>query len=162
MRYHNITKDDMRNGNGLRVVLWVSGCLFHCPNCHNPVTWDENSGLKFDQDAFDEICEQLDKDYIDGITLSGGDPLHPANRDDITILVEKLKYLYPNKTIWMYTGNLYDDVKDLECMKYIDVLCDGRFVEALKDVKTHWVGSTNQRVIDIKKTRRENQIVLWG
>ena len=146
MRYHNILHDDMRNGDGLRVVLFVSGCNHHCPGCQNPVTWDPNDGLEFGIKEVAEICDQLSKDYISGITLSGGDPLHPDNRDDITRLCKFLKRGYPNKTIWCYTGYLFEQVKDIPAMEYIDVLVDGPFMEALADVQYHWAGSSNQRI----------------
>ena len=161
MNYHNITKDDMRNGDGLRVVLWVAGCEHHCKNCQNPVTWDPNDGLFFDTTAVLEVLSQLDKDYIEGITFSGGDPLHPANIGDVTIFSRSLKESYPGKTIWLYTGYLYEDISDLPVMKYIDVLVDGPFVEQLKDNNLKWRGSSNQRVIDIQKTRKTGNIVLW-
>ena len=103
MRYHNITKDDMLNGDGLRVVLWVAGCTHCCDGCQNPITWDPDGGLLFDEAAKAEIFEQLDKDYISGITFSGGDPLHPSNRLDVRSLMAEIKEKYPNKTIWLYT-----------------------------------------------------------
>ena len=99
MRYHNITKDDMLNGDGLRVVLWVAGCQHCCKECHNPITWDPDGGLPFDEAAKQEIFEQLEKSYISGITFSGGDPLHPANRADVRSRMEEIKAKYPNKTI---------------------------------------------------------------
>lgn len=152
MKYHNITKDDMLNGDGLRVVLWVSGCEHHCYNCQNPITWNPYDGLEFDEVALDEIKEQLEKDYIDGITFSGGDPLHPNNRTEIFMLAGYLKSKYPNKTIWLYTGYEWEDICDLSGLVNIDVLVDGKFVEESKDVNYHWAGSTNQRVIDVQKS----------
>ena len=146
MRYHNILHDDMRNGDGLRVVLFVSGCNHHCPGCQNPVTWDPYDGLEFGIKEVAEICEQMSKDYISGITISGGDPLHLDNRNDITRLCKFLKRGYPNKTIWCYTGYLFEQVKDIPAMEYIDVLVDGPFMEALADVQYHWAGSSNQRI----------------
>ena len=132
MRYHNITKDDMLNGDGLRVVLWTAGCPHKCPGCHNPVTWDENGGLEFDEKAKNEIFSILEKSYISGLTLSGGDPLLPANRKELTELVKEIKYKFPNKTIWLYTGYLWKEIKDLELINYIDILVDGRFLENLQ------------------------------
>ncbi len=146
LKYHQILHDDMRNGDGLRVVLFVSGCNHYCKNCQNPVTWDPNDGLEFDNDALTEICVQLSKDYIAGITLSGGDPLYPGNREDITKLCKFLKDAFPKKNIWCYTGFLFEQVKDLPVMQYIDVLVDGPFIQKLADVNYHWCGSTNQRV----------------
>ncbi len=161
MNYHNITKDDMLNGEGLRVVLWVAGCSHHCKGCHNPITWDASGGLEFDESAKNEIFDELKKDYVSGITFSGGDPLYKDNIDTITNLAKEIKQKFPQKTIWLYTGYNYEDIKDLEILKYIDVLCDGTFELDKRDVKAHWVGSTNQRVIDVKKTLKENKIVLF-
>lgn len=147
MNYHNITKDDMLNGDGLRVVLWVAGCEHHCKGCHNPITWDENGGLLFDKAAKQEIFEELKKDYVSGITFNGGDPLHIKNRTDITVLAKEIKEIFPSKTIWLYTGYTYEAVKDLEIISYLDVLVDGKFVKELADVNYHWAGSTNQKII---------------
>lgn len=161
MRYHNITTDDMLNGDGLRVVLWVSGCEHHCPGCHNPITWDENDGLEFTYETAAELKEQLNKDYISGITFSGGDPLHPCNRKEISILAKQIKEAYPNKTIWLYTGYDWESICGQPFLENIDVLVDGRFVEALKDINTPWCGSTNQRIIDVQKSILEDKIVPY-
>lgn len=152
MRYHNITKDDMRNGDGLRVVLWVAGCNHCCKECHNPITWDPAGGLPFDEEAKKEIFEQLDKDYVSGITLSGGDPLYSGNRLDVRALCAELRKKYPDKTIWLYTGDSWENIKDDPVMKYIDVVVDGEFHPEEKDIKLLWKGSKNQRVIDVQKT----------
>ncbi len=152
MRYHNITKDDMLNGDGLRVVLWVAGCTHCCKECHNPFTWDPDGGLAFDEAAKQEVFAQLKKPYISGITFSGGDPLHSANRLDVRCLMEEIKDKYPEKTIWLYTGDSWEDVWHYSMMKYVDVLVDGEFKNELKDGKLHWKGSKNQRVIDVKKS----------
>ena len=146
MKYHNITKDDMLNGDGLRVVLWVSGCEHHCKGCQNPVTWDPDDGLEFGVDAKSEIFEQLRKDYISGLTLSGGDPLFPGNRSSILQLCMEVKDLFPDKTIWCYTGYSFEQVKHFGIMTYIDVLVDGPFIQELADVQYHWAGSLNQKV----------------
>lgn len=161
MNYHNITYDDMKNGDGLRVVLWVSGCDHYCPECQNPVTWDPNDGLIFDENAARELKNLLEKDYIDGLTLSGGDPLYEGNRSIVTTLCESVKEAFPDKTIWLYTGYCYEDVKDLPVMDSIDILVDGPYVEKLRDVNLKWRGSSNQRVIDVQKTRELGKIVLW-
>ena len=161
MRYHNITKDDMLNGEGLRVVLWVSGCSHHCKNCQNPITWDVAGGLPFDKEAEDELFEALDKPYISGITFSGGDPLHFLNRDEVFRLVKKCREMFPQKTIWIYTGYLWDDVKDCKGLELADVLVDGEFEEKLKDNNLHWVGSSNQKIIDIKQSLKTGEIVLY-
>lgn len=155
MRYHNITKDDMLNGDGLRVVLWVAGCSHCCRECQNPVTWDPNGGLLFDEAAEQEIYEQLDKSYISGITFSGGDPLHTANRRDVRELMAAIKEKYPDKTIWLYTGDSWEKIRDYPLMKYVDVLVDGEFHAAEKDVNLLWKGSANQRVIDVQASLRQ-------
>ena len=160
MNYHNITHDDMLNGDGLRSVLWVSGCDHHCEDCQNPITWDVNGGIPFDNAAEEELFNSLDKDYISGITFSGGDPLHPQNRDEIARLAKKFKQKFPDKTAWLYTGYLWDDIKDLEAVKYLDVLVDGPFVKKLLDTQLHWKGSSNQRVIDVQPSLKNNTIVL--
>lgn len=152
MRYHNITKDDMLNGDGLRVVLWVAGCTHCCKECQNPITWDPDGGVLFDEDAKAEIFEQLDKPYISGITFSGGDPLHAANRLDVRNLMEEIKIKYPDKTIWLYTGDVWENIMHYPLMKFVDVLVDGEFKIDLKDNKLLWKGSSNQRVIAVQKT----------
>ena len=155
MRYHNITKDDMLNGDGLRVVLWVSGCDPCCKECQNPITWDPNGGLLFDDAAKQEIFEQLEKSYISGITFSGGDPLYPGNRMDVRNFMQELKEKYPDKTIWLYTGYSWEEINDLGCMNYIDVLVDGEFKLELLDHKLRWKGSKNQRVIDVQDSLKD-------
>lgn len=152
MHYHDITKDDMKNGDGLRVVLWVAGCKHHCKGCHNPVTWDLNGGLLFDDEAKQEIFEQLDKPYISGITFSGGDPLHPENIRDVHELAKEIKERYPDKTIWLYTGDKWEHAAYYPLMSFIDVLVDGEFEEDKKDANLLWKGSSNQRVIDVRAT----------
>lgn len=152
MRYHNITKDDMLNGDGLRVVLWVAGCSHCCKECQNPITWDPAGGLLFDDNAKQEIFEQLDKSYISGITFSGGDPLHASNRLDVRNFITEIKERYPDKTIWLYTGDSWENILHYSIMPYIDVLVDGEFQIDKKDNKLLWKGSSNQRVIDVKKT----------
>lgn len=161
MRYHNITKDDMLNGDGMRVVLWVAGCEHKCPECQNPVTWDICGGLEFDEEAKKELFAELEKDYISGVTLSGGDPLHRQNRADIGTLVEEIAEKFPNKTIWIYTGYEWQDVKDLPFMSKVDVLVDGRYVKEQRDVNLPWRGSSNQKVIEVKKSLELGKIVLY-
>ena len=161
MRYHNITKDDMLNGDGLRVVLWLAGCSHGCKGCQNPITWDPDGGVLFTEEEKKEIYDQLDKSYIEGITFSGGDPLHPLNRKEITSLAKEIKSSFPMKTIWLYTGYDYEEVEDLDVFNFVDVLVDGRFVDALKSEQKHWGGSTNQRVIDIPQSKKLGKIVLY-
>ena len=148
MNYHNITKCDMLNGEGVRVVLWVSGCVHACPNCHNQQTWNPNSGIPFDDEAIKEIYAELENPYVDGITFSGGDPLHPLNYNTILWLCTQIKLKYPNKNIWLYTGYSLDTVKLIysDILEYVDVLVDGTFIEKLKSPEKHWVGSSNQKI----------------
>lgn len=150
----------MLNGDGLRVVLWVSGCSHHCKDCHNPVTWDPESGIAFDDEALDEIYAELFKGHVSGMTFSGGDPLHPANREPVLRIAKDIKHDFPNKTIWLYTGYTWEDVKNLEIVHYLDVLVDGEFHPDLADVNYNWAGSTNQRVIDVKKSIEEGRVIL--
>lgn len=160
MRYHNITKDDMLNGDGLRVVLWVAGCNHCCKECHNPITWDPNGGLEFDDNAKQEIFEELEKSYISGIAFSGGDPLHMNNAYDVTELAKEIKERFPEKTVWLYTGAMWEEICRMDLMEYVDVLVDGEFECEKKDANLHWKGSSNQRVIDVKETLRTGNIVL--
>lgn len=169
MRYHDITMDDMKNGDGLRTVLWVSGCDKRCKGCHNPLTWDPNDGLLFDESAKEELFSNLKNDYISGLTISGGDPLMPCNVDDVLILVKEVRSTFPDKTIWIYTGDTWDEIcmfpKRMEIMDCIDVLVDGEFVDGMADTKYPWAGSTNQRVIDVHETleswKERRRIVLY-
>lgn len=161
MRYHNITKDDMLNGDGLRVVLWVAGCSHCCKECHNPVTWDPNGGVPFDQNAKEELFEELAKDYISGITFSGGDPLHASNRFEVKDLAKEIREKFPDKTIWLYTGSTWEQVSHYPVMQYLDVLVDGEFECDKKDTKLIWKGSSNQRVIDVKKSLKYNEAILY-
>ncbi len=160
MRYHNITKDDMVNGDGLRVVLWVAGCTHCCKECQNPITWDICGGIPFDDEAKQEIFTELDKCYVSGITFSGGDPLHPQNREWVTKLSQEIKEKYPNKTQWLYTGFTWDKVCDLEIMKTLDVVIDGKFEIEHKDEKIKWRGSPNQNVIDVQNSLRTGTIIF--
>lgn len=160
MRYHNITKDDMLNGDGLRVVLWVAGCSHCCRECHNPITWDPNGGLPFTEAEENEIFSELDKDYISGITFSGGDPLHAANITAVTVLARKIREKYPQKTIWLYTGALWEEIQYEEIVNYLDVCVDGEFEVEKKDPLLKWRGSANQRVINVPATLREGKVVL--
>lgn len=160
MRYHNITKDDMLNGEGLRVVLWVSGCNHNCRECHNPVTWDIRGGIPFGENDKKELFEELKKSYVSGVTLSGGDPLHPENREGISALIDEICDKFPNKTIWLYTGYQWETIRTLPCIRKVDVVVDGEFVQELKSSKLHWKGSSNQRVIDVQPSLLTDSVVL--
>jgi len=169
VRYHNITHADMLNGEGLRVVLWVSGCSHHCKNCQNPITWNPDDGLIFDEEAKLEIYSDLDKDWCSGITLSGGDPLYVGNREEIAKLVSNIKKKYPEKSIWSYTGYTWEELleerkkdKNLEIiLNNIDVLLDGKFMMKLALEKLHYVGSSNQCIIDVRQSLKKNKKVLY-
>lgn len=169
MRYHNITKADMLNGDGLRVVLWLAGCSHHCQACQNPITWDANDGLIFDEEAKREVFAELEKSWCSGLTLSGGDPLYVGNREDVSLLVSEIKSKFPDKNIWCYTGYTWEElmkqVKDDENLKIIlnnvDVLLDGRFVLSLALEKLHYVGSSNQRIIDVRSSLDTGNIDLY-
>lgn len=163
MNYHNITKDDMKNGDGLRVVLWVAGCSHHCPNCQNPVTWDPDDGILFDKNARKELLDIISQDYISGITFSGGDPLFESNREEVYELIEYIKSVYPNKTVWLYTGYTFNDLKKfvpIGILNKIDVIVDGPYIERFRDTTLKWRGSSNQRVINVRKTIDTGNIVL--
>lgn len=173
MNYHNITYPDQNNGDGLRVVLWLSGCSHHCKGCQNPQTWDVNTGIKFDEAAKIEIYEQLSKEYISGITFSGGDPLHKNNLSELHTLIEDIKIKYPEKTLWLYTGYTWEQIWNFNNKSYVDqarrmivslcdVIIDGEYIENLKDVNLHWCGSSNQRVIDVQTSLKNYNITLWG
>lgn len=151
----------MLNGDGLRVVLWVSGCSHCCKDCQNPITWDPNGGLEFDEAAKEEVFAELEKDYVSGITLSGGDPLFYSNRPDILKLAREIKERFPEKTIWMYTGFDWETIVDLEVITYIDVVVDGAFIAAQKDTRLYWRGSANQRVIDVAASKDKGEVVLY-
>jgi len=160
MRYHNITKADMLNGDGLRVVLWVAGCSHRCGGCHNPVTWDIQGGVLFDEETKQELFAELDKSFISGVTFSGGDPLHPQNRPEIGRLIYEIADQFPQKTIWLYTGYRWEEISELPYIKKIHVVVDGKFDAGLKETKLRWKGSSNQRVIDVQKSLKAGSAVL--
>ena len=151
----------MLNGEGLRTVLWVAGCSHNCPQCHNPVTWDINGGLAFDEAAKEELFEELKKDYISGVTFSGGDPLHEKNRKEIEKLAEDIREKFPDKTIWLYTGYEWEEIWGLPFLPNIDVIVDGEFKIEEKDNSLHWKGSANQRVIDVKESLKTGKVQLY-
>ena len=174
MRYHNITTDDMLNGSGLRVVLWLSGCEHKCKNCHNPETWDLSSGIAFDNDAKLEIFNELNKDYISGITFSGGDPFHKKNRREVLRLIDEI-YKEFSKDIWLYTGYEWEDILSWRNEDYfmsimkIDKLVTGKYEESLnkvnlvrlskKDSNLEYVGSSNQEIFSPFLRARSEGIV---
>ena len=164
MNYHDIKHDDMNNGPGLRVTLFVSGCDHYCNGCQNPETWSTKSGIPFDDTAIEEIFEQLNNDYISGITFSGGDPLNENNRVEVCSLIHQIRLKYgKSKSIWIYTGYTWEEIVNTltPVLLGVDVLIDGMFDKDLADVNYHWAGSTNQRVIDVQKSLEEKKVVLY-
>ena len=164
MNYHDIKHDDMNNGPGLRVTLFVSGCDHYCNGCQNPETWSTKSGIPFDDTAIEEIFEQLNNDYISGITFSGGDPLNENNRVEVCSLIHQIRLKYgKSKSIWIYTGYTWEEIVNTltPVLLGVDVLIDGMFDKNLADVNYHWAGSTNQRVIDVQKSLEEKKVVLY-
>ena len=161
MRYNKIRKMDISNGPGVRVSIFMQGCTFNCKGCFNPETHDFKSGKEFTEETINKVLELASKDYIVGLSILGGEPMHPKNIAGTTKLAKMFKQKYPNKNIWMWTGFLFDDLKDKEIFKYIDVLVDGKFELKLSNPTLKWKGSTNQRVIDVKKSLDEKEVILY-
>lgn len=162
MNYAGINPCDIANGPGVRVSLFVSGCRNRCPGCFNPETWSFTYGKKFDQEAMEELLEALDKPFISGLSLLGGDPFEVENREQVLEICKRVKTEYPEKDIWCWTGYdfIEDGLIDLPVMKYIDVLVDGRFEIDKKDLRLKWRGSWNQRVIDVRDSLKSGENVL--
>ena len=161
MRYNKIRKMDISNGPGVRVSVFMQGCTFNCKNCFNPETHDFRGGKEFTDETINKILELCDKDYVVGLSILGGEPMHPKNIEGTTKLAKAFKERYPNKTIWAWTGFLFDrDLKDKEVMRYIDVLVDGQYKDELHDFRLKWCGSSNQRVIDVKQSLDKKDVVL--
>lgn len=161
MNYLTITHNDMINGDGLRVVLWVSGCTLHCEDCQNKYSWNFNEGILFDERAEQEIFSELEKDYISGITITGGHPLEQQNIQEIEQLCKKIRTNFPNKTIWLYTGFIFEEITNYSILRYIDVLIDGKYEKRLRNVNLKWRGSSNQRVIDVQKSLLAHKTILF-
>ena len=175
----------MNNGSGLRVVLWLSGCSHNCYKCQNPQTHDPNSGILFDEKAEEELFRELSKDYISGLTLTGGDPLHENNLDGALNLVNRIRLLFgQNKTIWLYSGYRFEECqpfneegilkpndfapklqkileKRWKIIKSVDVMVDGRYIDSQCNISKKWAGSNNQRVISIPESLKQNKIILY-
>lgn len=166
MKYATIKKHDIANGPGVRVSIFVSGCNHHCKGCFNAIAWDFNYGNDFTEKEIDEIIDAMKYDYISGLSLLGGEPFEEVNQKGLLPLIQKVKKVYPNKTIWAYSGFTYDQLKAMktdeikDILKLIDVLVDGKFEEDLKDPMLYFRGSSNQRVIDMVETRKKRKIVL--
>lgn len=162
MRYNKIRKMDISNGPGVRVSIFLQGCTFNCKNCFNPETHDFDGGNEFTEETTKHILELCDKDHIEGLSILGGEPMHPKNRKGTLKLVKEFKEKFPNKTVWVWSGFLFDkDLKDEEDIKYIDVLVDGRYKDELHNPTLLYRGSENQRVIDVKKSLKKQMVVLY-
>lgn len=171
MYYGEIKKCDIANGEGVRVSLFVSGCTHHCPGCFNQDTWDFCYGKKYTDETEQEIIEALSPEYINGLSLLGGEPFEPQNQQVLVQLLRKVREKYPRKTVWCYSGYLFDrelrnesrarcEYTD-EILSMIDILVDGRFIERLKDIRLVFRGSSNQRIIDVKKSLEKGEVILW-
>ena len=171
MNYAAIKNCDIANGPGVRVSLFVSGCTHHCKGCFNEIAWDFDYGTPFTQETIDMILQMLEPSHVKGLTLLGGEPFEPQNQPEVLNLLRQMKKKHPYKTVWAFSGYLFD--KDIlagklgdlnitkELLGYLDVLVDGPFVEAKKDLMLRFRGSSNQRIIDVKKSLRKNTVVLW-
>ena len=166
MKYATIKKHDIANGPGVRVSIFVSGCNHHCKGCFNEEAWDFNYGKCFKDETIDKIIEALKPDYISGLSLLGGEPFELINQQGLLPLLKKVKKVYPNKTVWAYSGFTYEELLKMkyeetkEILNLIDVLVDGKFDESLKDPLLYFRGSSNQRIIDINETKKNKQVVL--
>lgn len=160
MRYNIIRKMDISNGPGVRVSVFTQGCSFHCKNCFNPETWNFEGGKEFTDDTINQVLELSDKEEIKGLSILGGEPMHPKNIEGTTKLAKAFKEKYPNKNIWVWSGFKFDqDLKDKEVLKYIDVLVDGQYKDELHDFTLKWKGSSNQRVIDVQKSIKSGKVI---
>lgn len=161
MRYNKIRKMDISNGPGIRVSIFMQGCTFNCKNCFNKETHDFNGGKEFTDEVIEKVIKLAEPDEIKGLSILGGEPLHPKNIEGTTKLAKKFKSVYKDKTIWLWTGFLFDkNLKDFEILNYIDVLVDGVYKDELHDFRLRYRGSSNQRVIDVKKSLKEDKIIL--
>lgn len=170
MNYGAIKKCDIANGVGVRTVLFVSGCTHHCKGCFQPETWSFDYGERYTKETEDEIIESLRPDYVDGITLLGGEPFEPENQRELVKLLRRIKKELPKKTVWSFSGYTYEELTGdsravcevtNEMLSMLDVLVDGEFIEAKRNISLRFRGSENQRLIDMNKTRKESKIVLW-
>lgn len=161
MRYNQIREMDISNGPGVRVSIFMQGCHFHCKNCFNKETWNFEGGEEFTEDTIKRVLQLSDKEYIKGLSILGGEPMHPNNIEGTTKLAKAFKEEYPDKTIWVWSGYRFDeDLKDKEVLNYIDVLVDGTYKDELHNPTLKWKGSSNQRVIDVSKSLMQKEIIL--
>ena len=161
MRYNTIRKMDISNGPGVRVSIFMQGCHFHCPGCFNPETHDFLGGKPFTEETIEKVLELCEKDYVVGLSILGGEPFHPTNMQGTMDLARAFKRKFPKKTIWVWTGYRFEEhLQDHPILKYLDVIVDGPFQEALHDFRLEWRGSSNQRVIDVKATRTNCELTF--
>lgn len=161
MKYNKIRKMDISDGPGVRVSIFMQGCTFHCKGCFNPETHDFNGGKEFKEETIHRVLELCENENVQGLSILGGEPMHPKNIEGTTKLAKEFKEKFPNKNLWVWTGFLFDkDLKNKEVLKYVDVLVDGQYVDELRNPKLKYSGSSNQRVIDVQKSLKENKIVL--
>ena len=166
MRYNKIREMDISDGEGVRVSLFVQGCEFHCKNCFNPETWNFEGGKEFTTETLNTLLELCDKEYIKGLSMLGGEPMHPDNRETVVDIMRAFKFKFPKKDIWMWTGYtleklLSENDEDIKSMLiYLDYLVDGQFVEEKKNLNLKWAGSENQRLIDIQESMKQGHIVI--
>ena len=161
MIYNKIRKMDIANGPGIRVSIFMQGCTFHCKNCFNPETHDFEGGKEFTDETIDRVLELCNNETVEGLSILGGEPLHPRNIEGTAKLAKAFKEENPNKNLWIWSGFLFDrDLKNEEVLQYIDVLVDGQYVEELHNPTLKWRGSSNQRVIDVQKSLKEKKVIL--
>lgn len=159
MRYNKIRKMDISNGPGVRVSIFMQGCTFNCKNCFNKETHDFEGGKEFDDEAISRVLDLCAPDHIEGLSILGGEPMHPNNIEGTGKLVKAFKEKYPNKTVWAWSGFSFDNLKDKDAVKNLDVLVDGRYEDELRNPTLKWRGSSNQRVIDVQKSLKSNNII---
>ena len=162
MKYAQIREMDVTNGNGIGVALFTQGCPYHCKNCFNPETWDFNKGMVWTKETENKIIELLKPEYITRLTILGGEPLIERNIEPLTALLKRVKGIYPDKQVWLYTGGDFEVLEGLyeEIFQYIDILIDGRYIDDLRDYKLKWRGSSNQRIIDVQASLKSGNVVF--
>lgn len=161
MRYNKIRKMDISNGPGVRVSIFMQGCTFHCKNCFNPETHDFHAGQEFSDETIEQVLTLCENPNIEGLSILGGEPMHPINIEGTTKLAKAFKEKFPEKTLWVWTGFLFDrDLKDKEVLQYVNVLVDGQYVDELRNPTLKYCGSSNQRVIDVQKSLNQNKLVI--
>ena len=162
MRYNKIRKMDISNGPGVRVSIFTQGCAFNCKNCFNPETHDFNGGKEFTKKTIDKVLELCKNPNVKGLSILGGEPMHPKNIEGTEAIAKAFKEKYPTKNIWVWSGFNYENyLKQQKALDYIDVIVDGQFKQELHNPNIHWRGSSNQRVIDVKKSKEQNKVVLF-